>query len=523
MRSKEAQLPDSIKELRRARAEAITRQIAQCAQHKQLGKAVNHYRRLVNHERLVPTSYTYASLVNAYVNSGDMFGAEEILKRMKAVPGMSPNVVVYTTMLKGHMLSGDVEKAEKLINEMPTRKPPIALDARAVNTFLRVCQRAGDAPSAWAAYRKIKGTIYAPEEKNEGWRGVTPDDATYKLVARLLSQALNVRDLRDVIKHSAHQASEETKKRLQSGGDATAAPCQFWNAGRCDRGRECVFFHDPAKTQRATVETADAVASMHVNLAHCAALLDDSEGATAAIATANDALDLAEALAVTLGEADASAENGGDEKAPTQTIDPNATTAATLTRDSVQTKTYKKTTRGELRLELKRVGGFLKRIRKGTQTKPDVATFLTRALVFDSLVEVGVETGTGGTVQSGSTQPSPEKEDSRKEVTGNARQVASVDNLVNTLHRRLCDAYGLERACEVSRAVSVDSARERLREILGKDGLVDFGVLFGHKGTRDGGGSGAVAEPKEKDDKKEKKEKKTKDVVPLESVDPEVM
>ena len=97
---------------------------------------MNHFRRLVKHERLIPTSYTYATLLNAYVNSGDVRGAEEILRRMNAVPGMAPLVVVYTTMLKGHMLSGDVRKAEALVyHEMPSRKPPVEMDARAVNTF----------------------------------------------------------------------------------------------------------------------------------------------------------------------------------------------------------------------------------------------------------------------------------------------------------------------------------------------------------------------------------------------------
>ena len=498
MRSKEAQLPDNIKEQRRSKAEAITRQIATCAQHKQLGKAVNHYRRLVNHERLIPTSYTYASLINAYVNSGDMRGADEILKRMKAVPGMSPNVVVYTTMLKGHMLSGDVEKAELLINEMPNRKPPIKLDARAVNTFLRVCQRAGDAPKAWRAYTKIKGNIYGnkSEENSNGvnnainnasnasWLSVVPDDATYKLVARLLSQSLDVTNLKDVIKHAKTQASHDQIKRRQSGGDASSALCQFWNAGKCDRGHECVFFHDPGKTQRADVENLDAVASMHVNLAHCCALLDDPDTANTSIATANDALDEAEALAAKIGE-EAEVETVGDGETTQIPVDSKAATLATALLDSKQTATYKRTTRAELRLELKRVGGFLKRVRKGSQEKPVVAEYLTRALVFDSRVEVGDD--------------NPD--------------TCDTDTLVQTLHQRLCDAYGLERACGVSSKVTKYSAKHHLTRVLTNDGKVDFAALFG---TQDD----ATAEPpvateakevdENKSSKKSKKEKMDK-------------
>ena len=137
---------------------------------------------------------------------------------------------------------------------------------------------------------------------------MVPDDATYKLVARLLSQSLSLGDLRAVIADAAARAARDKAARVAGGGDASAAPCQFWNAGGCDRGAACAFFHDPEKTQRADVEAADAVAAMHVNLAHCAALLDEAEAARLAIERANDALDEAEALAAKLGEPGA----GGD-------------------------------------------------------------------------------------------------------------------------------------------------------------------------------------------------------------------
>ena len=503
MRSKEARLPEAAKEQRRSRAEAITRQIAAAAQHKQLGKAVNHFRRLVKHERLIPTSYTYASLLNAYVNSGDMRGAEEILRRMNAVPGMSPNVVVYTTMLKGHMLSGDVHKAETLIDEMPKRKPPIALDARAVNTFLRVCQRAGDAPRAWEAYRKIKGSGPAA---TPCWTSVVPDDATHKLVARLLSQSLSIGDLKGVIADAAARAAADRSARVAGGGDASAAPCQFWNAGRCDRGAACAFFHDPDKTQRADVETADAVASMHVNLAHCAALLDDAEQARLAIERANDALDEAEALASKLGEPGAGGAGNADAE-ETQTRDQNvdikAATLAGALADSSATVTYKRTTRAELRLELKRVGGFLKRVRKGAQEKPDVAEYLTRALVFENRRVEG-PSGGGGTGQTDDAE-------------------TDVDTLVTALHERLCDAFGLERACAVSARVTAAAAKARLRGALGDDGRVDFAALFSRDassarpvphGAHEPGLSHKTekkAKKKEKKATKDKKDKKDKE------------
>ena len=87
--------------------EVLTRQIASSAQHKQLGKAVAAYRRLVTYERLIPTSYTYASLINAYVNSGHMPGATHMLKHMKAVKGMVERCrsTVSRSVLKAPMVS----------------------------------------------------------------------------------------------------------------------------------------------------------------------------------------------------------------------------------------------------------------------------------------------------------------------------------------------------------------------------------------------------------------------------------
>ena len=41
---------------------------------------------------------------------------------------------------------------------------------------------------------------------------------------------------------------------------------------------------------------------------------------------------------------------------------------------------YKQTTRQELRLELKRIAAFRKRVKKGEQDAPDLVDYLSRAL-----------------------------------------------------------------------------------------------------------------------------------------------
>jgi len=56
-------------ERRRARVEAVTREIGTCARHKQLARACEMFVNLVSREGLVPSPYTYASLLNAYVNT----------------------------------------------------------------------------------------------------------------------------------------------------------------------------------------------------------------------------------------------------------------------------------------------------------------------------------------------------------------------------------------------------------------------------------------------------------------------
>lgn len=478
MRSKEASLPPDEKERRRSRAEVITRQIASAAQHKQLGKAVAHYRQLVTRERLVPTSYTYASLINAYVNSGHMPGASEVLRRMRAVPGMAPNVVVYTTMLKGHMLAGDVDAAEALLRQMPRQKPPVPLDARAVNTFLRTCQRAGDTPRAWDAWRKTRD--------GGEWSAVVADDATYKLVARLLAQALRVSDLRGVI-DAAKRDAAAAKAAGPGGGGPTAPPCQFWNGGCCDRGSNCQFYHDPDVTQRADIERLDAAAAMHVNLAHAAALLNDEDATRSAIEAANEALDAVEKIAPGAAAAD-----------------DDAAVAAAAAAPGDSSATYKRTTRAELRLELRRVGGFLKRVRKGMQERPDLVEYLSRALVFSSRVES----------ESGSDSGSGSGSGSDGNEGGSRGSSDDPDQLADALLGRLRDAFGLEPACVASGA-NPSSVRARLRESVAEDGTVDFAGLFRHPASdadADDAAEGAkTPERKEKKAKKEKKKSKGKD------------
>ena len=494
MRSREASLPPEQREQRRAQVEAITRQIAHAAQHKRLGAACAAYRRLVLHERLVPSSYTYAAMINAYVNSGHMRGAEHCLRLMRAVPGMAPNVVVYTTMLKGHMLAADVRRAASLLAQMPAQKPPIEIDARALNTFLRCCVRAGDTLGAFDAYRKYArrwdpaGGVREPDAGPSPRARVDPDEATYKLVAKALSQSLRVDDLLRLARDFDARA-EALDALGPGGGPPSAPPCQFWLGGCCDRGAACAYFHDPAVTQRAALERLDAAAAIRVHLAHAHALLDDRDAAKRAVEAANEALDEAEKRAGEAASGGGRAEGGkgegsGDGPDPRGEDPPDPA-------GGTSSATYKRTTRAELRLELRRVGGFLKRVRKGTQARPDLAEYLARVLAFSSRTEEVRTGGSGGSDGEADAPPGEgalDGDDSPKEKESDFSRGGEREPPSAALFRRLRDAYGLDAACRVA-GTDPASVRETLRRVVSDGGAVDFERLFSSARTEGSGNS----------------------------------
>ena len=116
-------------------AEVLTRQIGTFATQKQLQKAQDTYRQLID-AGLPASTYTFSNLINAHVMGGDVAGGERVMREMHAA-GFQPNVVVYTTLLKGHCAIGDLHAAVALLQQMTTATPPVAADLRACNTFLR--------------------------------------------------------------------------------------------------------------------------------------------------------------------------------------------------------------------------------------------------------------------------------------------------------------------------------------------------------------------------------------------------
>ena len=255
------------------RVATLTREISTHAQSKQLDEALAAFAKF-DREGLRPNRYTYAALINAHINSGDVDGGVRVLQQMEA-QGYVPNLVIMTTLLKGHCAVGDLAAARQLLESMGTLKPqPVRPDARTLNTFMRGCVRAGDLEAAQWAYAQLAE-----------WK-LTPAAASTVAFGRLLSQGLKLGSLRRALK----QHTEHAGVQLAHRPSRTANPCLFWERGRCDRGDNCNFYHDPSIRQSDAhqVEAArrDTELELSVQLAHAAALLGRRKACKHALARA---------------------------------------------------------------------------------------------------------------------------------------------------------------------------------------------------------------------------------------------
>jgi len=214
-----------------ARVEALTRELSSYAQSKQLDAALEAFA-TIEREGLRPTAYTYSALINAHVVSADLAGAQRALASMEAA-GYSPNIIVFTTLLKGHCANHDLAAARELLESMGRAKPPIRPDARTLNTFMRGCVRVGDLAAARWAFGML------------GMWQLTPSETSIVALGRLLSQGLELGALRTVVAEQAARASAPVAHRPTR----TANPCLFWERGRCERGLNCKFYHDPSVAQ----------------------------------------------------------------------------------------------------------------------------------------------------------------------------------------------------------------------------------------------------------------------------------
>ncbi|KAJ1639972.1 hypothetical protein T492DRAFT_1139101 [Pavlovales sp. CCMP2436] len=249
------------------RVQELTREIATCAQRKQLPGAVVAFDTLVS-EGHAPNVFAFCALVNAHCACADMPGALSVCARMVAV-GVQPNTVVLTTLIKGFINAGETERAHALLAEMTTDlaapgsdapgeggsgKPGlwaccarVRPDTRAVNALLRGCVRTGHVALANSVY----------EQMVDDWH-VEADVTTFKLMVKLHAMALDGDAVAAIAERLAPAAGGTGGGGGGWGGggegglgeeeeeDAPGGPlCMFWREGQnsCPRGSLCKFRH----------------------------------------------------------------------------------------------------------------------------------------------------------------------------------------------------------------------------------------------------------------------------------------
>eukprot|EP00930_Biecheleria_cincta_P056048 TRINITY_DN42241_c0_g1_i1.p1 TRINITY_DN42241_c0_g1~~TRINITY_DN42241_c0_g1_i1.p1 ORF type:complete len:542 (+),score=94.00 TRINITY_DN42241_c0_g1_i1:102-1628(+) len=142
----------------------------------------------------------------------------------------------------------------------------ICPDLRAINTFLRGCLNMGDVPMGCEIFEKMSSE----------W-GIIPDSNAQKYVVQLLSQGLRVKSIKDHLKSFQSNSVSNARGNAQSDRPKGVQICKFWKSGNCGKGTNCTFFHDPdvaqANSEQLAQERSAALASMHLALAHAAAML----------------------------------------------------------------------------------------------------------------------------------------------------------------------------------------------------------------------------------------------------------
>ncbi len=391
------------------RVEGLTREIQALAQEKRLGEAREVWARLAR-EGLEPSAFSHAAILNAHVNSGDLEGGEAAFERMKAA-GHAPNVVCYTTLLKGYCNAGAIGRARVLLDEMvdPKRGPRVVPDARCCNTFLRGCLNVGALGAALEVRTQMRR-----------W-DVCPTLASRRYLARLLAQGLRLPELAALV--------QDLGRPQGAAAEDWRAPCEFWGRGRCDRGDNCKFYHDPRVRQQDAaeqeLEALDTKALCCFHLGHAAALVGQWEQANDALAQAKKALREAESLA---------------------------------TRGDVKSgRIFSEMNRGEVSQELDRLGAFLKKRPSGgggDAKKGLLAQALGMVFVFSSQL-VGRAKGGAG------------------EEWGGAE-------CATRLAKSLQDTFGLERASSLGLA-SQKAALKRLKKCFDSEGRLRWHRVFQSK------------------------------------------
>ena len=149
------------------------------AKRKQLSEASKIYDDLRLKKRA--NSHTYAIMINACVQCANIALAEQVFYQMKAAKMASVQSV--TTLCRGYSSAGRIEAAQCLLNEAASLRPPVVLNVRSFNTFMRGCLWYGHVEKAVSTFRSMKSRF-----------NVSPDASTAQYTISLLSSALRIRE-----------------------------------------------------------------------------------------------------------------------------------------------------------------------------------------------------------------------------------------------------------------------------------------------------------------------------------------
>jgi hypothetical protein len=248
---------------------------------------------------------------------------------------------------------------------------------------------------------------------------VVPDTTTHKLIGRLLAQGLKREELKRLIK------SVVKGEHLRWTTDPSCGPCQFWRAGKCERGVNCRFYHDNSIVQSDAnareIDSKDALASMYINHAHASAISGDVKQSKKSLRKAAEYL------------------TADDKLGMSSTVD--------LKDKDERAELFRQTNRDELKLEMRRIEDFVERLTRGKQPPPKLEEHQSRSLIFSSQILDVPERGS--TMSSG-----------------------EADALRNNLYAALTETMGLHDD-------SGGLVKHAIQKVIAKDGTIRFDRMFG--------------------------------------------
>ena len=231
---------------------------------------------------------------------------------------------------------------------------------------------------------------------------------------------------------------------LPPGAHASRKPrqnsCKFWEEGRCGRGLNCQFWHNPALAQRDAAQQLNearwAELAQLSSLAHAAALLGRRAACRHAMARAKALLALLDADGAAAGvEAGGEAE---DEMGESMSL------------------TFR---RGEMRREVTRLTAFTR-----AGATPRLGRYFCRSFVFSSRLLSETQQGAGGAAAAAAATAAE---------AASPSQQAAAEQLLAAL--RL--TFGLEQAARLGLA-SVARCERRLHRMLSPQGTLRWERIF---------------------------------------------